>query len=96
MGTADEWQKSGAKFLEGFYDDLRQKGYPAYLFHSANAEKFTSQDYFSEFKKCNENLFICPSCDETRFNTTSRGRSRFTIDHYLRRLSTASSFHSPL
>ena len=85
LKNADNWQIAGANFLQSFYDSLRQTGFPAYLFHRADAKKFAAQDYFIEFKNFNGNLFICPSCDETKFSTAARGNLRFTIDHYLPR-----------
>ncbi len=79
---AEPWQKSGAQFLRQFYDDLRGGRFPASLFGGRTSSSFGAQEFLRSFLEANNDLCVCPACDESLFIATIRSEVRTEIDHY--------------
>jgi hypothetical protein len=82
--TAPPWQIAGAKFLNNFYDELKDK-FPGYLFSEPNATDYNRQDLLRDFVKDNNGLYVCAVCDEIIYYTKIEDSIRTDIDHYLPR-----------
>ena len=82
--TAPSWQKAGATFLRGFYEDLcSSTGFPGYFFSEHNANPFGRQDFLEAFVAANRGLYVCAVCDESGYRTTLDDNTYTDIEHYL-------------
>ncbi len=82
--TAPPWQIAGAKFLNNFYDELKDK-FPGYLFSEPSATDYNRQDLLKDFVEVNNGLYVCAVCDEIIYYTKIEDSIRTDIDHYLPR-----------
>ncbi|GHO56074.1 hypothetical protein [Ktedonobacter robiniae] len=90
--VAPVWQQKAGEFFLYFYNaylEDSKDGFPASFFPPdmsaliPGGKHFGRQELLKLFLVENNNLHICPVCDENGYYTDSRGTIRATIDHFL-------------
>lgn len=80
---APDWELGGANFLQQFYEDFNSEaGLPDCFFTSSTANKFTRQEFLTEFRESNRKLRVCAACEESDYYSGVRGGGATSIDHY--------------
>jgi hypothetical protein len=90
--VAPFWQQKAGEFFLHFYEaylEDSKNAFPASFFPHDIAtllterNQFGRQELLNNFLSENDNLHICPVCDENGYYTNSREAIRATLDHFL-------------
>lgn len=79
------WQQKAGEFFLSFYKmylERSEQPFPPAFFPCGTSDKFGRQEMLRAFRNCNEDLHICPACDESGYYTISDERIFTTLDHY--------------
>lgn len=81
--VAPRWQQRGADFLQKFYSDWYERGFPECFFFEVIEGPFTRHDFLEAFRNTNSRLYVCAACDDARAISGQEGNLKSSIDHYL-------------
>ena len=84
--AAPSWQQKAGEFFLYFYEEYlgnSDQTFPLGFFPSDATTGFGRQALLRAFLDCNEDLHICPVCDENGYYTKSKETINTTLDHYL-------------
>jgi hypothetical protein len=84
--VAPLWQQKAGEFFLYFYTtylEASDASFRATFFPFDSPDEFGKQALLQEFRRCNEDLYICPVCDECSYFTENNGVIHTTLDHYL-------------
>jgi hypothetical protein len=81
--VAPVWQQRGDDFLQKFYSDWYERGFPECFFSEVIEGPFTRHDFLEAFRNTNYSLYVCAACDDARAISGQEGDLKSSIDHYL-------------